>query len=124
MTHTPASGPLELVTTPPMSSDTILISAAGLRAVWPVRTIPRNAVRAIATIPTYDILLFISLISFGGWAKAKASAIEDWDAQQHPELRAVRNRMPNRNHCQSHVPRDRQLSKDQKSAPARSVTVR
>ena len=52
------------------------------------------------------------LISFGGWAKARASSIEDWDAHPEHELKAVRNRMPNRNHCQSRVPRDRQLCKE------------
>jgi hypothetical protein len=43
------------------------------------------------------------LISFGGWAKAKASWIEDWKVEQQFKLRAVRDRMPGRNHCQSVV---------------------
>src|SRR5580693_6788748 len=60
MTQTPASGPFELVTTPPMSSATILTSAAGLRAVWPVRAIPNNAARLIATIPRHHILFFMT----------------------------------------------------------------
>jgi hypothetical protein len=55
-----ASGPFELVTTPPISSETILISAAGFPAVRPVRAIPRTPARAIAPIPTYDIFLFIT----------------------------------------------------------------
>src|SRR6202035_4496511 len=49
----------ELVTTPPISSETILISAAGLPAVCAVRTIPSAAASPIATIASCDIVLFI-----------------------------------------------------------------
>src|SRR6202040_1410856 len=34
--------------------------AAGLRAVCPVRTIPKKAASVISTIPRYDIFLFIA----------------------------------------------------------------
>src|SRR5665213_3697470 len=59
MTQTPASGPFELVTVPPISSETILISAAGFPAVCAVRTIPRAAASPTATIASCENLLFI-----------------------------------------------------------------
>ena len=81
ITHTPASAALRArVCTPPMWSETILISAAGFPAVRLVRAIPICGETQIATIARYDILLFMRVISFGGWAKARASAVERRDA--------------------------------------------
>src|ERR1700739_879871 len=71
MTHTPASGPLELVTTPPISSSSILTSGAGFRAVRAVPTSPSNTVRPMATVARREIFFVMTadLLLCPAWAR-------------------------------------------------------
>src|SRR5206468_11539550 len=99
ITHTPASGPFVLVTTPPISS---LSTRTGSLLAWPALIRPNdtanNIAKPVITIPTYNPFVFLmclpSVCICRGYLSRDHAILADCSLAQYIPLAMLEHTVP------------------------------